>query len=258
MVPQRLLFRLLIMFIKHRITQVLSHILLAGCTSSAMANMAQTGFNGSGEFGLTDSTGNTTSTAVYTALKLNYIQPVYEIKSLFEGAYKSENKVQTQERYIADGQYNRFYNGERANYSFVQSRFEKDRFEEVDLSAVLTVGLGRIFINSDATVLSGEMGVGQHIIQYTHQSSEKDQSQTIARLKIDFNHKINEQVSFAQDALYFAGSEQSKLETNTGFKVKLADDLKLKLAYKYRHNDSPAEGTKKTDGQTIMTVLYDF
>ncbi|WP_127470726.1 DUF481 domain-containing protein [Thiomicrorhabdus aquaedulcis] len=246
------------MLIKHRVLCAFSSIALLTGSASVMASTTQTGFNGSGEFGLTDSTGNTTSTAIYGALKLNYVQKVYEIKSLFEGAYKSENSLQTQERYIADAQYNHFYNEARSYYSFAQSRLEQDRFEEIDLNALVTFGLGRLFINTPTTQLSAEAGLGQQTTDYSQRSGEKDLTQTIGRLKIDFNHQINQQISFAQDALYFAGQEQNKLETNTGFKVKLADHLKLKLAYKYRHNDQPAEGNKKTDGQTIMTVLYDF
>ncbi len=216
------------------------------------------GFSGSGEAGYNNSTGNTETTSMLGAIKLNYNQTDHEFKSLFEVNYKSENGVKTQERYLIDLQRNNFYNPERSYYSFVAAQFENSRFENIDLDTTLSLGLGKDLYKTDETLLTGEAGVGYQSTNFTTAGGGGSTDQTVGRLKLDFNHKINEIVDFSQDVIYVFGSERTKLETNTGFNIKVADNMKLKAAYKYRHNDKPATGTKKTDTQTTFTLIYDF
>jgi len=217
------------------------------------------GLSGSGEAGYNSSTGNTTTTSVFGAIKLNYNQIDHELKSILEVNYKSENDIQTQERYLLDLQRNHFYNEARSFYSFVGGKFENSRFEDIDLDAVLSLGLGKTLYQTEQSNLTGEIGLGYQSITYTSAAGGNSTDQMIGRLKLDFNHQINEQVTFSQDALLLTGSEQTKLETNTGLKVKVADNMNVKLSYKYRHNDSPATTSlKKTDTQTTLTLIYDF
>ena len=227
-------------------------------TTFAADTQSKLGFHGNGEAGFSESTGNTVSTNFFGALKLNYSQKNNELKSLFELNYKSENKIQTQERYNIDIQNNRFYNQERSYFSFVGGQMEKSRFEGIELDTTISIGLGKSIFKDISTDLTGEIGIGQQFTQFTDASAEKDKEQTVARLKLALNHQFNTQISFSQDIAYSTGSNQSKVESNTGFKVKIADQMNLKATYKYRHNDKPAAGVKKVDTQTIVTLIYDF
>ncbi|WP_028486567.1 DUF481 domain-containing protein [Thiomicrorhabdus chilensis] len=235
-----------------------SVMLTTALLSSALCTSAfadEFGLKGAGEIGYTNTTGNTESTAVYGALKLDYIQKVYEFKSAFEVSNKSEDGDQTQERYVADLQYNRFYNESKNYYSFVQARFEQDKFADIDLDSLFSIGLGKTFIKDEVTLLRGEAGIGYQSTDYT---TSDDTSQAIGRLKGDYSYKFNEHVKFTQDAILYAGAEQTKIETNTGIKVKMADSLSMKATYQYRSNSDPAPGIKKDDTQTIITLMYDF
>ncbi len=225
---------------------------------SSLAAEPALGLNGSGELGFTDSSGNTTSTTLFAALKLNYNQANYEIKSIFETNYKSENNEQTEERYLIDLQHNRYYNPERNYYSFVGGKFEKNRFSGIELDTTLSLGLGKQLFRNEATKLIGEAGLAQQTTTYTDEVVGDDKNQTAVRLKLDLTHQINAQVAFSQDITYLTGNEQTTIESNTGFKVKVADRMNLKASYKYRHNDSPAAGAKETDTQTLLTLIYDF
>lgn len=225
---------------------------------SSLAAEPALGLNGSGELGFTDSSGNTTSTTLFAALKLNYNQTHYEIKSNFETNYKSENHVQTEERYLIDVQHNRYYNLEHNYYSFVGGKFEKNRFAGIELESTLSLGLGRQLFKNEATKFIGEAGLAQQTTSYTDDVIGDNQSQAAVRLKLDLTHQINAQVVFSQDITYLTGHEQTTIESNTGFKVKIADSMNLKASYKYRHNNSPAARAKETDTQTLITLIYDF
>lgn len=212
---------------------------------------------GSGELGFSNSTGNTVNTSLYGALKLNYSQKNYSIKSGLEANYKSENDVQTQERYIFNIQGNRYYAADKSYYSLVGVRFEKDKFSDIELDSTFSLGLGKTLYKTEQTNLNGEISIGHQNTDYVTQGVDSD-AQTVGITKLNLTHKLNEQVSFAQDLSITTGDKQTKLESNTGFKIKVAEKMNLKAAYKYRHNDSPAAGTKKTDTQTVLTLIYDF
>lgn len=227
--------------------------------SSIAADPQSLGLSGSGEAGYNSSTGNTTTTSVFGAIKLNYNKAHSELKSILEVNYKSENDIQTQERYLLDLQQNHFYDEDRSYYSFIGGQFENSRFEEIDLDATLSLGLGKRLYQTDSTMLTGEIGLGFQSTTLTSAAGGKTTDQTIGRLKLDFNHKINDMVTFSQDALLLAGSNRTKFEANTGFKVKVADNMNVKAAYKHRYNDNPAAANiKKTDTQTTLTLIYDF
>ena len=231
-------------------------IITASVSTQVQAN-ENTGLSGSGELGFSDSTGNTVNTSFYGALKLNYTQENYTLKSLIEGNYKSEDGTQTEERYIVDLQGNRYYNADKSYYSFIGTRFEKNKFADIDLDSTISIGLGKSLYKTKDTYLNGEIGLGYQNTDYSTQGTKSD-SQTVGIAKLDFSHAINEQVKFTQDLSVTSGENSTKVETNTGFKIKVAEKMNLKATYKYRHNDNPAAGTKKTDTQTMLTLIYDF
>ena len=230
-----------------------SATLLSAISISVQAD--DNGLKGSGEFGYTNTTGNTENTSVIGALKLDYIQPVYEIKSAFLINNKTENDEQTQERYVADLQYNRFYSEDKSYYSFVQARFEKDKFADLELDSLYSLGMGKTVLKDEKNLLKIEAGIGFQTIDYI---AAEDAEQVVARLKADYAYQVNEMVAFTQDAIILAGEDQNKLETNTGVKVNMAANLSLKAGFQYRTNSDPADGKKKTDTQTTLTVIYDF
>ncbi|MDG6772982.1 DUF481 domain-containing protein [Thiomicrorhabdus sp. ZW0627] len=239
---------------KH-IPLMMSGAILSGVLSANAFAGDKLGLQGAGELGYTNTTGNTESSAIYGALKIDYIQNVYEFKSAFEINNKSEDGKQTQERYVADLQYNRFYAKNKDYYSFIQARFEEDKFADLDLDSMLTVGMGKTFIKDEKTLLRAEAGIGY---QSTNYVVADDIDQVIGRLKGDYSYAFNPHVKFTQDAIIYTGGEQTKLETNTGIKVKMMESLSLKATYQYRSNSDPAPGVKKVDTQTIVTLMYDF
>lgn len=243
---------------KNATTKLLSALTLTALALNVQANTdTPNGLSGSGELGFSNSTGNSVNTSFYGALKLKYTQQNYTLKSLLEGNYKSEDGTQTEEHYIIDLQGNRYYNADKSYYSFVGTRFEKNKFADIDLDSTYSIGLGKSLYKTKDTHLNGEIGLGYQNTDYSTSGTKSD-SQTVGTAKLDFSHTINEQIKFTQNILVTSGEHSTKLESNTGFKIKVAEKMNLKASYKYRNNDKPAAGTKKTDTQTMLTLIYDF
>ncbi|MBN2646500.1 MAG: DUF481 domain-containing protein [Thiotrichales bacterium] len=228
------------------------------CLSSQSVQVQAQTLTGSGELGYSDTSGNTESTALYGALKLNYAKDLNEIQTLLEANYRSENKVQTQERYLAEGQLNRYYDTQRSFYSFVGARFEHSKFEGIELDALYSIGLGKALYQSEATLFKAEAGLGYQTIEYTQNFGNGNEEQAIARLKGELTHTLNQYVELSQDLTLTSGSDNTKTEANSAVKVKLAEKLRLSAGYKYRYNTDPALGAQKRDTQTLLTLIYDF
>ncbi len=230
-------------------------VLAAASSNVLAAENNDLGLKGNGEFGFSTSSGNTESESLFAALNLKYIRQKDELIGKIEANYQSEDDVTTQERYLMDMQYNRFYSADRDYYSFAGARFEQNEFENIDLDSTYSIGLGKTLFQTGVMSLKGEAGVGYQTIDFTDGSNE---DQAVVRGKLDYAYKINENVDFAQDLMVTKGSEQMKTEANTAVKVKLAEQMRLKAGFKYRHNSDPAVGAEKTDTQTLLTLVYDF
>ncbi|MDR9498643.1 MAG: DUF481 domain-containing protein [Hydrogenovibrio sp.] len=239
-------------------TLLFSSLFVATGLSPVLAEDVDTGLSGSGEAGYSQTTGNTETESIYGALKLNYLQKAYELKGLVEGSNKSEDGDTTQERYLGDLQANLFFNSHPKAYGFGQGRAEQDRFAAIDLSTYYLAGLGYNFYKQKHLILQAELGAGYQEIDYTSDSGEEDTGQTIGKFYGNFEYALNDRVRFLQDLSIFSGGEQTLYETHTGLKVNLNGSLNLRLAYKYRYNDSPAGDKEKEDTETVITLLYDF
>ncbi|CAN8139867.1 putative salt-induced outer membrane protein [uncultured Thiomicrorhabdus sp.] len=237
-----------------------SVILASLLAASSLTAMAENGFKGSGELGYSDMSGNTESTSLYASLKLSYTQDVFEIKSLIEANYQEEGGDKTQERYLVDLQGNRYYNGSKTYYSFLGARFEKSFSEGIDLDSTYTGGLGRTLYKTDATKLTGELGVGYQTVDYSTAFGGGSDDNTIGRVKADLTHTFNENVDFTQDLITTVGisDKNTKIEANSALKVKLAEKMRLSAGFKYRRNSDPAAGAEKVDKQTLLTLVFDF
>lgn len=232
--------------------------LIATISFSAWAEKPETGLSGSGEAGYSNSTGNTNEEAAYSSLKLSYLQDYYKLDALAEMNTKKEDGELTKERYVGDFQGNLFFSDYQKAYGFGQARWEKDKFEDIDLNSYYIAGLGYNFFNSKEMILSTEAGVGYQKNNFIPNSENEDFDEAIVKLYANFEYQINEHVRFLQDLNEFYGSTQAKFESNTALKVALFDNLNVSAAYKYRHNTRPAVGKVKDDTQTMFTLIYDF
>ncbi|WP_052501350.1 DUF481 domain-containing protein [Thiomicrospira microaerophila] len=228
--------------------------ILGVASGAAMANDGA-GWTGSGEAGFNKTTGNTDTQTLLARLKMGYGLTRSDYSVMFEIENKKTDGNTDSARYMLDQQYDLYFTTARDNYGFVNLRNERNKPTDIKLDNTLTIGLGRVLYKTNASQLKGEAGIGyQDVSVYTG----SDFDQVTGRVKLDFNHKFNDTYSFAQDALYITGSEQDKIETNTGLRAALSNQLSASFGYKYRYNSAPGAGVKKTDGETNLSLIYNF
>ena len=237
-----------------------SMLVLSSQTAVAeQSEQAKKNWSGSGEVGYNQKTGNVESDSLLARLKLKLAREQTDYKSLLELENKTENDVKVSERYVLDLQADRYFSKDKSYYAYINGRGEQDKIAGTDQDLSLTVGLGKVLYRTEMTELSTELGAGYQEVRFALETAENQNfNQTTGRAKFDLNHKFNDVISFAQDALYFFGEEQYKIETNTGLRAALNSRFSVSTSYKYRYNSNPAEDAVKTDSETNLTMIYSF
>lgn len=241
---------------------MLAALLLAGGAWSATARADWTG---KGEGGLVLSRGNTDSTSVNAKIdatetngdwkNLMFAGVLYGNNSVFTTAQRIEARYEI-DRKLSDG-----------FYAFAAARGDKDAFEGFDYQATVSVGAGYQFINSDATKLSGTLGVGYRRLRPQELTKDADGRVTdringdatgnaVVTGGLNFEHQATKTTKLVDKFLFEAGSSNTLLGNDFAVQVTMSDRLALSVGYGVRYNTDPAAGTKKLDQLTTANIVY--
>jgi putative salt-induced outer membrane protein len=179
--------------------------------------------------------------------------------------YASADDISTGQRWEVYEQSD--YNFSERSFWFGAARYEDDRFSGFEYQATLSTGLGRHFIDSDRTKLTGTLGVGYKIFETRDtydedtglllQTGESD-SQAVMRGTVDFTHNLTGTAQLFDKFLAEAGSDNTSLQNDIGIQVKISDVLALAAAYSVRYNSDPPLGFGKSDTLTTLNLVYEM
>jgi len=212
-------------------------------------------------------TGGTTDTG--SANALFHIAHVFgDWKLLFglEGLYgstKGETTAQSWSTYL-QGQYN--INPRLYWYSGL--RYEDNRFSGFAYQELVSTGLGYQFIKSDATTLSGQLGVGARrlqpeqitldevggIISTTKLPSETD---AVLDAALTFEHSFNATTKLLAGVSVAAGEKNTLTNAHVALQVKMTNTLALSAGYQLTHNSEPPAGVGTTSTLTTLNLVYE-
>ena len=139
---------------------------------------------------------------------------------------------------------------------FGGTRYEKDRFSGFDHQGVFATGMGHKFIDTEATRLSGQAGVGYKFWEVIGTPSDKDSS-VVGTAGLDFRHQLTGTTSVFNKFGAEVASDNNFLQDELGFAVKVSDRIALSLGYAVRHNTDPPAGFRKTDTLSTVNLVYE-
>ena len=165
---------------------------------------------------------------------------------------ESENNLR------AYGKYDRFI--DKHWYSYVNTDFTKDRFQNLDYRIYGGTGLGYQFWDDEVKYLSFEAGPG-----YTYESfrtGEEDRNYVTARWAMKFHYwLIGERLQFFHDhegLISVEDVDDTLVRTHTGFRVPVYEGFDLLAQFDYDYKNKPAEGSEQADYRYILGVGYLF
>ena len=151
---------------------------------------------------------------------------------------------------------------ESRNYLFNVATYEKDNFSGFHYQASYAIGLGRRFIENDAHTLDLEAGPGYRVQCLEPEDSYSDCADTeesaIARLALKYHWKISDSAEFQEEISSEVGEDSTSTRMETSLTSKINSHFALRLRHLLEHESKVPAGTKETDHQVTVGVVYTF
>ena len=214
-------------------------------------------WEGAGEFGFVNTTGNTESQALN--LKLNFIRTGERWRHRFTGTalMTSENGDKDNERYTMEVQSDRSLS--ERSWLFGAFRWDADKFGSYDPQLSLTTGYGRQLMKSEKHELRGEIGGGYRKLEA--RETGQTTSEFIGRFLLDDSWQVFASTLWTNRILVEAGSSNTFTQFNSGLAVSMNSKFAVKLGYEVRHNTDVPVGisdSENTDTITSVNLVYNF
>ncbi|MCK5716142.1 MAG: DUF481 domain-containing protein [Thiomargarita sp.] len=257
-------------------------ILLASFVTTASATEGEElGWNGEGEFGFTSTTGNTETQSLIAKMDLGYKLTSWNHNFKLDALRAEDDNNITAERYGIKLQSDYFMSLNTA--MFGKLRYEEDHFGSYDHQSSLILGVQYHAINNTRTRLRLELGAGmsQNELELTEFDTDTQEG-FIGYAGLKFSQKIGAHSEFIQNIEVEGGSENVYVESDTGFKVNIMENLALKVSLLVKYNSEVAPATnavpateaspgieavsgreaipekKNIDTMTAVTLVYNF
>ena len=212
-------------------------------------------WEGTGELGFVNTTGNTESVALN--LKLNFVRTSERWRHRFSGTalMTSEDGVQDNERYTLEVQSDRSLS--EKSWLFGSFRWDADKFGSYDPQMSLTAGYGRQLMKSEKHELKGEIGAGYRKLE--ERESGDSSSEGIARFLLDDSWQMFASTLWTNRLLVESGSSNTFSQFNSNLTVAMNDKFAIRLGFEARTNTKiPPGDSEKTDTITSANLVYNF
>jgi putative salt-induced outer membrane protein len=243
------------------------------------APAAQAQWSGKAELGALLATGNTEAKSGNTKLDIAHDSDKLK-NSIYVAALYGENaEFVTAERYEARYQLD-FKITDRFSW-FVGARGEEDKFSGFAYQATVNTGATYKFIDNPTTKLDGSLGVGykrfetelliktaagevisrikgdQCALLFPGETCVTD-SEPVATLSSNYEHAFTESTKITNKFLSEIGSDNTNLQDDIALQVSMSQTLALAVGYGVRYNSDPPSGSKTTDTQLTINLVYNI
>jgi putative salt-induced outer membrane protein len=225
------------------------------------------GFSGKGQLGYVMSRGNSDSDSANAAFDLFLVRGDWKHELFVDGLYGKSAEVTSAERW--DVRFQSDYTITPRLFSFGALTYQNDRFSGFQYQASASGGIGYKFIDTSATKLAAQIGVGYRslrpellvkddagaVVQRVPQESDSD---VVGTAGVTFEHAFNAITKITDKLQIESGSSNTSTQNDLALEVKMSKKLSLAAGYSSRNNSEPPAGLKRTDTLTTLNVVYAF
>ena len=170
-----------------------------------------------------------------------------------EALKSSDNDVTTAERYFLSGKSD--YKYSKYNYWYGSISYDDDHFSGYDYRITESLGYGRRLIHEPMLSLDAEIGPGARQSKTDAGDSEDE---FLVRLAGNLNWKITDTSNFTEELSTEIGEDDTVSKSVTGLTAKINTSLAMKLTYTVKHSSDAPVGTKNTDSEFVVTLVYNY
>lgn len=245
---------------------LLAAALLASLPLTAMAS--DSGWSGTGEFGLAMARGNAKSDNANG--KIAFAKEDDRWKHSFY-ASALRNKAEVSADLDGDGVAEKFMQTSANRYELGASsavkmsevsswvaalRYENDDFAPYEHQTTFSIGYGHTFIKNERTTLTTEIGPGYR--RAKDAITGQTDGEFIGRGLLGYSHMLTANTTLFDTLLVEAGSDNTFVSNEFGVSVAMSEKLALKAGFDVRHNTDVGPGIEKTDRLTKVNLVYNF
>ncbi len=224
---------------------------------SLMAGTAQgqvfDGWVGEASLAGSKTTGNTDTTDIGLALKLDKVGDVWTHKFTAAADFGDANGETNKQRYALGYQIDRHINDR--TYVYGNADYFKDDFGAFQEGYFLGAGLGYKVLVDEPITWNLEAGLG-----YRNQTEQEPSALSVdelaGRLFSDFDWTLNDNVSAYNDTEVIFAESNTTIWNEIGLTAQIAGNLAARTSFRVDHNTNVAAGLVKTDTITRVGIVY--
>jgi len=220
--------------------------------------MPEVSWNGSVEAGILITGGNTEISTISVKFDANKEVEKWRHNVRAEAMASSDHNVKTADRRLASGKSD--YKITDKDYAFGLLAYERDRFSGYEFQSAITAGYGRRLLDEEAMKLDVEIGRGVRTSQIDMRIDPNAPvtHKAFTRLAAKYSWRLSENARFAEELVSEIAQGQTISKSVTGLQANINSSLAMKLTVTVKHASSVPVGTKETDRETLMTLVYSF
>jgi len=225
------------------------------------------GWSGKGELGFVDAKGNTNADTFDAKLALSdQIGPWKHTLTVDDLSAKTSGVTSANRK---DAAFQSNYDLTTASFVFGGLSYINDAFSGFAYQANATLGYGRKLIDSSATKLTAQLGVGYGQlrpyepindaagVEIGQQKGERENA-GVLQGEVKYEQALTSTTKLTDDLKFTYADVNTYLEDDLALAVKVSTKLSLSVAYAVRHNTSPPPDSKATDTLTTVNLAYAF
>ncbi len=210
-------------------------------------------WKGSAELGFVATSGNTQTQTLNVRAAAEYATDGWVHSAAFEALNNNDGTRTTAERYLLRGKSTRSLS--ETDYVFGGIQYEDDRFSGYDYQLTGNLGYGRRLVDRDELKVNAEIGPGARRLRL----NEGDTSDEITlHLGGDLAWKVSESATLTEVLTMDTGSDAAITRSVTALQTRVIGSLALKASLTIKHTSDVPAGTRKTDTETALTLVYNF
>lgn len=198
--------------------------------------------------------GNTNQQKLDTALSVKRETKKWFTKIKLEQHTTEEDKVKTEDEFKAN--FEGRYKLDDAHFIFGEADFERDPFSGYNYKLSESLGYGYTTTLSEKAKLDSKISLGLRHSEI--EETGEMEHEAIIKPALAYRRKLRDNVDFEQLLSSTMGSEFILTESTSAIKTQIFDNLYFKVVVDIDHNSSVPEGSKQTDIQNLLQIVYGF
>lgn len=220
----------------------------------ASTNANSNEWSGEGELGFTSTSGNTDNDSLSARLGIGTTVEQWTHTagvSVFKASDKGVDSADSGRLNVRSA-----YKFSQDAYGFAALRYEQDKFSGFDYQTSLVFGAGKQIINNAQHELDLSAGLGYRNIK--EMATGTTESGGVVSTNLNYLYRISEHASLQEELGVESGDSNTRLQSVTSLKMKIAGNLDSKISYIYINNSDVPAGINETDTVTSVTMVYSF